>query len=62
MEEKTHHESLRRMGGGETEDTRKRTETEADERTETEGFVDSETELLILEYQKNTDPNIHSTC
>ena len=33
-------------------------ETEGDARTETEGSVDVETELLILKYQKNTDPDI----
>ena len=56
MEEETNHKSCRR--GGETEETREMAETEGDARTETEGSVDVETELLILKYQKNTDPDI----
>ena len=47
-------QSVRNAEEGETEEIWKIAETEASVSTETGDSVDVETELLILEYQKNT--------
>ena len=36
----------------------KKTELDVEEKVETEGSVDVETELLIMEYQKNANPDL----
>ena len=46
---------------GETEEIWKIAETEASVSTETGDSVDVETELLILEYQKNVNPDIKNS-
>ena len=51
MEKKTNYGYCRR--GGETEEKRKKAETEVKEKTKTEGPRDVETKLLIMEYPKN---------
>ena len=43
--------------GGETVQKMKEAETEAEEKTETENPRDAETKLLIMEYQKNNNPD-----
>ena len=43
--------------GEETEDIRKKAETEIEEKAKIEDPKDAETELLIIEYQKNASPD-----
>ena len=43
--------------GEETEEIRKKAETEVEEKAETENPGDAETELLIIEYHKNAFPD-----
>ena len=55
-------QSLSKAGeGGETEEIRKVAEIEASAGTETGVSVFVETELLILEYQKNVNPDIKNS-
>ena len=55
VEKKTNYEY--RRSKGETVEKIKKAETGVEEKTETESPRDTETEFLIMEYQKNANPD-----